>query len=299
MATSLRFTSLVFSGHSDSKTGPNTLPEPLAAIQPERQSLTTETVSRIAAMLGQDYVPCGDGEQIPLGWHFPLLAAGRGDCRARHDRFPGLGLPLPDVDLPRIVAAGRQVEFRSPLHIGEPLERQSRLVTLDEKAASAGRLAILATSHSIASVGSANPALEEQQTYIFLASPHNDRPAQPWTGGDQTRKLGEFTPDDTFLFHFSALSFNTHRIHLDRDYARTVEGYPDLVVNGGITTLLMTEYARQNLGFASGKIKVTNRIPLFVNRCITFMVEPTTKGSRISALNSEGLLAAEMEVEIP
>jgi 3-methylfumaryl-CoA hydratase len=101
------------------------------------------------------------------------------------------------------------------------------------------------------------------------------------------------------LFQFSALSFNTHRIHLDRDYARTVEGYPDLVVNGGITTLLMTEYARLNLGFIRGRIKVTNRIPLFVNRCITFMVEPTSMGSRISALNSEGVLAAEMEVEIP
>lgn len=261
--------------------------------------MTAETVSRIAAMLDQDDVPCQPGDQVPLGWHFPLLAAGHRDCRARHDRFPGLGLSLPDIDLPRIVASGRQVDFRYPLHIGEPLERKSRIDTLEEKEASAGRLAIMTTSHNIASAGSANPAVEEQQTYIFLTSPHSDRPVQPWTGGDRARKLGEFTPDDTFLFQFSAISFNTHRIHLDRDYARTVEGYPDLVVNGGITTLLMTELARQNLGFASGRIKVTNRIPLFVNRCITFMVETTPAGSRISALNSEGVLAAEMEVLIP
>ncbi|WP_333567625.1 FAS1-like dehydratase domain-containing protein [Sphingorhabdus sp.] len=275
------------------------MPESFTAKQPEHQNLTAGTVSRIAAMLDQGDVPCMSGDEVPLGWHFPLLSAGRGDCRARRDRFPGLGLPLPDVDLPRIVAAGREIEFHEPLHIGEQLERQSSIDTLVEKEALAGRLAIMATSHRIASAGSANPAVEEKQTYIFLASPHSDRSAQPWTSHSQARKLGEFTPDDTFLFQFSALSFNSHRIHLDRDYARTVEGYPDLVVNGGITTLLMTEYVRRNLGFTRGKIKVTNSTPLFVNRCITFMVEPTSMGSRISALNSEGVLAVEMEVEIP
>jgi 3-methylfumaryl-CoA hydratase len=275
------------------------LPEASTPNQTERQSLTAETASRVAAMLDLSDFPCMAGDQVPLGWHFPLLSAGRGNCRARYDRFPGLGLPLPDVDLPRIVAAGREVEFHEPLHIGELIERQSSIETLQEKQASAGRLAIMATSHRIAPAGSANPAVEEKQTYIFLDSPHRERPAQAWAGGVQARKLGEFTPDDTFLFQFSALSFNTHRIHLDRDYARTVEGYPDLVVNGGITTLLMTEYARRNLGFTGGRIKITNRIPLFANRCISFMVEPTSMGSRISAVNSEGVLAAEMEVEFP
>ncbi len=32
------------------------------------------------------------------------------------------------------------------------------------------------------------------------------------------------------LFAFSAATWNTHRIHYDRDYARDVEGYPDVLV---------------------------------------------------------------------
>jgi 3-methylfumaryl-CoA hydratase len=275
------------------------LPETNSASVLERQSLTAETVARIATLLDLRDFDCAVGEQIPLGWHFPLLAAGRRNCRARRDRFPGLGLPLPTIDLPRVVAAGRQVVFRTPLHVGQSLERQSRIDGLEEKQAASGPLAILTTSHRITPAGSDFPAVEEQQTYVFLSAEHRGRPAQPWTGGDQARKLGDFTPDDTFLFQFSALCFNAHRIHLDRDYARTVEGYPDLVVNGGITTLLMTELARRELGFKAGSIKVSNRIPLFANRCITFMVEPTPTGSRISALNSDGVLAAEMEVAIP
>jgi 3-methylfumaryl-CoA hydratase len=275
------------------------LPETTSSSVLERQTLTAETVSRIAALLDLSDFTRTVGEQVPLGWHFPLLGAGHWDCRARRDRFPGLGLPLPTIDLPRVVAAGRQVVFRAPLQVGQPLERLSRIDALEEKQASSGPLAILTTSHRITPGGADLPAVEEQQTYVFLSAEHHERPAQPWIGGDQARKLGDFTPDDTFLFQFSALSFNTHRIHLDRDYARTVEGYPDLVVNGGITTLLMTELARRELGFKAGSIKVSNRIPLFSNRCITFMVEPTPTGSRISALNSEGVLAAEMEVATP
>jgi 3-methylfumaryl-CoA hydratase len=262
----------------------------------ERQTLTAETVARIATLLDLSDVSCATGEQIPLGWHFPLLAAGRRNCRARSDRFPGLGLPLPAIDLPRVVAAGRQVVFRAPLHIGQALERQSHSDTPEERRAASGPLAILNTSHRITPAGSDLPDVEERQTFVFLSAGYRGQSAMPWKGGDGARKLGDFTPDETFLFQFSALSFNAHRIHLDRDYARKVEGYPDLVVNGGITTLLMTEFARQDLGFKSGSIKVSNRLPLFVNRCITFMVEPTPTGSRISALNSEGALSAEMEV---
>lgn len=35
-----------------------------------------------------------------------------------------------------------------------------------------------------------------------------------------------YTPTLTTLFRFSALTFNGHHIHLDKDYAQKVEGYP-------------------------------------------------------------------------
>lgn len=33
-----------------------------------------------------------------------------------------------------------------------------------------------------------------------------------------------YVPTDTTLFRFSALTFNAHRIHLDKEYAQNVEG---------------------------------------------------------------------------
>jgi 3-methylfumaryl-CoA hydratase len=49
--------------------------------------------------------------------------------------------------------------------------------------------------------------------------------------------------DPVLLFRFSALTYNAHRIHYDRDYARS-EGYPGLVVHGPLQALLMAEPAR-------------------------------------------------------
>ena len=49
--------------------------------------------------------------------------------------------------------------------------------------------------------------------------------------------------DPVLLFRFSALTYNAHRIHYDREYARG-EGYPGLVVHGPLQALLMAGQAR-------------------------------------------------------
>jgi 3-methylfumaryl-CoA hydratase len=256
-----------------------------------------ETVRRVAAMLDLSEPQIAKGDPVPLGWHFPLLGARTAARDLRPDRFPGLGINLPRIALPRLVATGRSITFHTPIALEVPLLRSSIVESLVHKETPSGKIATLATRHQIQAADAATPAIEERQTYIFLSSGYETRIAQPWQGSANARTLGAFAPSDTLLFQFSALSFNSHRIHLDRDYTRDVEGYPDLVVNGGITTLLMTEYARNAFGFLAGRIKVSNKAPLFVDRPITFIAEDTATGQKILALDDNGALAAEMELE--
>jgi hydroxyacyl-ACP dehydratase HTD2-like protein with hotdog domain len=58
----------------------------------------------------------------------------------------------------------------------------------------------------------------------------------------------EFTfslrPDAKLLFHFSALTYNAHSIHIDPDYARNREGYKGLLVHGPLTLVLMIQALR-------------------------------------------------------
>lgn len=72
------------------------------------------------------------------------------------------------------------------------------------------------------------------------------------------------TVDETQLFFFSAATYNGHRIHYDKDWARTVEGYDDVLVQGPLQAALLAraitdwiggrgrlvEYAVQNRAIA-------------------------------------------------
>jgi hydroxyacyl-ACP dehydratase HTD2-like protein with hotdog domain len=47
------------------------------------------------------------------------------------------------------------------------------------------------------------------------------------------------TADERQLFFFSAATYNGHRIHYDKDWARTVEGYDDVIVQGPLQAALL------------------------------------------------------------
>ena len=53
------------------------------------------------------------------------------------------------------------------------------------------------------------------------------------------------TPSPVLLFRFSALTFNSHRIHYDRPYATDDENYPGLVVQGPLTAMLLIDLVRR------------------------------------------------------
>ncbi len=53
-------------------------------------------------------------------------------------------------------------------------------------------------------------------------------------------------PDPRLLFRFSALTFNAHRIHYDRAYAREQEGYPGLVVHGPLNAMLLADLVHRH-----------------------------------------------------
>ena len=79
------------------------------------------------------------------------------------------------------------------------------------------------------------------------------------------------TPTNTLLSRFSALTFNSHRIHLDREYARNVEGYNDLLVHGPLMLTLMLKFigthmeAIKDRAYTISSIEYSCLKPLFCN----------------------------------
>jgi 3-methylfumaryl-CoA hydratase len=122
------------------------------------------------------------------------------------------------------------------------------MLTTVEKTGRSGRLTFVTVGHTILQGGV--PVVEERQDLVYRDVVAG-RPVPDAGGETGTAGRLEIAPEEwsvpvspSLLFRFSALTYNGHRIHYDRDYARTEEGYPGLVVHGPLQATVMAELAR-------------------------------------------------------
>jgi 3-methylfumaryl-CoA hydratase len=267
---------------------------------------TLAQARRVAAMLDIDPQMISLGDPIPRGWHFAMLAGQSLRHGMRSDGFPGLGVAMPQLDRARLLLGQRNTTFHGDILVGAAITRHSSIASIVEKTGRNGPLSIVRVEHSLS--GDDGPlehrgSVVEQQTYFLAGLPASASPsgaAQPKTANPTPMPDGiskVITPDDLLLFQYSALGFNTHRIHFDRDYATRVEGHPDLVVNGGLATLLATEFLRTGLGKTLKTLVAKHLAPLYVNRPLTLFVPALTdSGASVTLLDCDGTVAADLVV---
>jgi 3-methylfumaryl-CoA hydratase len=185
------------------------------------------------------------GEAPPLAhWLCFLPQARQSDIDT--DGHPKRGGFLPPIPLPRRMWAGGRLTFHAPIPIGAPLVRLSTIAGIKQKRGATGDLLFVTLRHEISAHGVA--AVTEDQDLVYreaatgATAPSATLPEEPRpSDGTVTIK-----PDPVMLFRFSALTFNAHRIHYDRDYARDEEAYPGLVVHGPLQAMLLMHHFLQS-----------------------------------------------------
>ena len=256
-------------------------------------------VRRVAAMLDIDIRSFSEGEKLPKGWHFFMLAGETRKSELRKDAFPGLGVPIPDLGLPRLLLGGRTVTYNGDIVIGSVVEKTSFIKSIVEKTTNSGPMAIVTIQHELRPIATSSPAIIETQTYILLSlSKASNNSEKILSQAIESEYQQQLIPDETLLFQYSALGFNSHKIHLDRDYTQTVEGLPDLVVNGGLATLLLTEFMRTHLELEITDIKVKHIAPLYCNRPMTLTADKSETGWKLSIYDDYNDIAVEAETNV-
>lgn len=193
---------------------------------------------------------------VPQGFHWCLGLPDAATASLGEDGHPvrddGPHSFLPPIPLPRRMWASSKVEFVAPLHVGDAVVRTSRVLSVTEKNGSSGTLAFVDVAHETA--GSAGVAVREIQTLVYRSPAEPGTPAAPPPLGEGPFDAAAWsahravTPGEALLFRFSALTFNSHRIHYDLPYAKDVENYRGLVVHGPLTATLLLDLARRELG---------------------------------------------------
>ncbi|MBS0284218.1 MAG: MaoC family dehydratase N-terminal domain-containing protein [Proteobacteria bacterium] len=192
----------------------------------------------------------------PAGFHWCLCLPDAPTAMLGADGHPRRDLGprsfLPPVPLPRRMWASSRMEFLRPLRLGDAVERRSRILSVTQKQGSSGALVFIDVAHDV--LAADELAVREVQSVVYREASQPDAPPSPPPPGPGNFDTGAWAtvrtlaPTPPLLFRYSALTFNSHRIHYDLPYATTKEGYRGLVVHAPLTATLLLELARRELG---------------------------------------------------
>ncbi len=215
-----------------------------------RESVATQLLdpfpARALGALLDQHQTLSVGDPLPLPWHWLYFLETPLRSRTGEDGHPMRGGLLPPVPLPRRMWAAGAVELHAPLSIGATAEKTSTIRSVELKEGKTGALVFVNVEHTLRQDG--RVCLVEDQNIVFRDLPTGPAPlpADESTPAD-AEWHASIQPDPVLLFRFSALTFNGHRIHYDRDYAVQREFYPALVVHGPLLATLLLDLLRRNV----------------------------------------------------
>jgi 3-methylfumaryl-CoA hydratase len=204
--------------------------------------ITPRLAEELRVTLDREGPPLRHGDPCPLAIHWCLAPPMVPQSRLDPDGHPARGDFLPPVPLPRRMWAAGRLEFFDALRVGDAVERHSRIVDVNIKEGRSGRLCFVAVDHEISTPRGL--ALKERHDIVYRDAASGDtQPAAPARDERRARWTETKSADPVMLFRYSALTFNGHRIHYDRQYVMEVEGYPGLIVHGPLQATLLIEFA--------------------------------------------------------
>lgn len=269
-----------------------------------REEIATDVVSadlvaKFNATLDHDAPFPEPGETAPRFIHFCLTQAIRPLRVLGRDGHPERGGFLPPVPLPRRMRAGGGVTFHDDLRVGDTITRTARIKDVVVKEGRSGALCFVTVENRITVDG--RPILTETEDIVYRPDGGPSGPGRTprpiETGADAGTWSRPWPVTTTQLFRYSAITFNGHRIHYDRQYAREVEGYPGLVVHGPLQTTLLYRFATDLRGTPPARFRFRGLSPVFDHDTLALHAEETEAGLSLWTARAGGPVATLAQAE--
>lgn len=244
---------------------------------------------------GRPFVSPVEGTPLGFGHHLAFFHPRNPEASLRTDGTDADFCP-PEPFSRRMWAGGTMTWNKDwALKVGEKAAAVSTVAKIEKKGFEAGNPMIFVKQRIEVTVeGRSEPGMVEERTHVYQPSVTSIRRRVPRQVNDLP-KPGfslSYTPTLTTLFRFSALTFNGHHIHLDKDYAQKVEGYPERLVHGPLTALMLLEsliYHRPKAQLRAFSYRAHN--PIFVNCAATIHGAIVAKDkAELWCENDEGLV---------
>jgi 3-methylfumaryl-CoA hydratase len=250
--------------------------------------VTAQLVTGLRATLFQEIGEPKPGDAAPWTVHWCLAQPVFPMSALSQDGHPTRGGFLPPVPLPRRMWAGGELQFFDTLRVGDEPTRTSRIADVTMKTGSTGVLCFVSVEHTVTTTR--GTAIRERQDIVYrdVSTVQPAAPAKPAPPPPSAQHRESHMADPVLLFRYSALTFNGHRIHYDRDYVTKVEGYPGLVFHGPMQAAFLVEFAANLRGTAPKKFSYRGVQPLFEGSEFSVNANDSDAGLELWTANSTG-----------
>ncbi|TFK92105.1 hypothetical protein K466DRAFT_514066 [Polyporus arcularius HHB13444] len=215
-----------------------------------------------------EYSPPREGEPLGYGHHLVFFHPRNAEKALRSDGTDADFCP-PEPFTRRMWAGGRMV-WKRPLCVGDRTAAVSTISAIDKKGFEPGTgmpMVFVKQKLEYRKLGGDEVCIEEERSHVYLATAGHRRGPKEVKGLPRPDFTFDYLPTPTTLFRFSALTFNGHYIHLDKEYAQKSEGYPERLVHGPLTALMLLDTTALHLpgsSFDNFEYRAIN--PIVVNR---------------------------------
>jgi 3-methylfumaryl-CoA hydratase len=259
------------------------------------EQVTPGPVARLAATFGIASPASKPGDVLPPGWADLFFGSLHRPDNMRPDGQAAKSAWMPSNPFSMIRIGGDRTEFPGDVRIGDDLKRSTKIMAVT--VAGTTEAPILKVTQRTETTGPRGVAMIEDRQFVYFDKQGPAAEAAPSLPQAIWRR--ELNPDPVLLFRYSALRFNSHRIHYDRKYAMEEEGAPGLIVQSSLLGQLLIELSRSE---AAGKriatISRINRQVVYDTGPITLCGAPSADGksATIWVLDQKGAPAIHGEV---
>jgi 3-methylfumaryl-CoA hydratase len=218
------------------------LKDAVGASSPVASELVTAgPVARLAATFGIDNPASKPGDVLPPGWADLYFGSLHRPNNMRADGQAAKSAWMPSIPFSFIRIGGDKTEFPADVRIGDELKRVTKI---KDVAASPNGDSLRMVQRS-ETTGPRGLAIVEEREFVYFDGHGPAAAAAPKLSAAVWKQ--SLDPSPVLLFRYSALRFNSHRIHYDRKYAMEVEGAPGLIVQSSLLGQLLIELCRTQL----------------------------------------------------
>ena len=271
----------------------------IGRVRETQDDIAMPMVRRIAAMLDLDPDSFRPGMDLPPHWFSMFFADIARQSDLREDGHAIGGVVLPPIPMPRRMGAGRRMKVMRRLRAATPAVRKSEVVDIVPKRGRSGSIFVLTLRNTVEQAGEVIAVDEFDAIYREATPPGQKTTATvPAMAPSDQAWADTILLSETLVFRYSAVTWNSHRIHYDADYARTVEGYEHTVQNGGLTMQLMIDAALKRAPSELRGLTARLTYPVWVGDPISIRGSAVAdRKMRVCVADKHGHLNGEMDLE--